>query len=123
LVEEYGPHRPVPVVVPDGEEPRDPVPYVREEQEKRRRRAERDLARLGKVNPLALEEHAALAERHRFLTEQLTDLKKSRADLLEIVREIDERVERVFAEAFADTAAAFDDASSRRVPGGAGHRV
>src|SRR5690625_3918307 len=123
LVEEYGPHQPVPVVVPDGEEPRDPVPYVREEQEKRRRRAERDLARLGKVNPLALEEHAALAERHRFLTEQLADLKKSRADLLEIVREIDERVERVFAEAFADTAAAFQDVFDRLFPGGEGRLV
>ncbi|TNC16805.1 chromosome segregation protein SMC [Georgenia sp. 311] len=120
LVEEYGPHQPVPVVVPDGEEPRDPVPYVREEQEKRRRLAERDLARLGKVNPLALEEHAALAERHRFLTEQLADLKKSRADLLEIVKEIDERVERVFTEAYADTAAAFEDVFSRLFPGGEG---
>ena len=120
LVEEYGPHQPVPVVVPDGEEPRDPVPYVREVQEKRRRLAERDLARLGKVNPLALEEHAALAERHRFLTEQLADLKKSRADLLEIVKEIDERVERVFTEAYADTAAAFEDVFSRLFPGGEG---
>ncbi|WP_413450660.1 chromosome segregation protein SMC [Georgenia phoenicis] len=123
LVEEYGPHQPVPVVVPEGEEPREPVPYVREEQDKRRKRAERDLARLGKVNPLALEEHAALAERHRFLTEQLADLKKSRADLMEIVREIDERVERVFAEAYADTAAAFDDVFARLFPGGEGRLV
>ncbi|WP_324652998.1 chromosome segregation protein SMC [Georgenia sp. H159] len=123
LVEEYGPHVPVPVVVPEGEEPREPVPYVREEQEKRRRRAERDLARLGKVNPLALEEHAALAERHRFLTEQLADLKKSRADLMEIVREIDERVERVFTEAYTDTAAAFEDVFSRLFPGGEGRLV
>ncbi|PYF99934.1 condensin subunit Smc [Georgenia satyanarayanai] len=123
LVEEYGPHQPVPVVVPEGEEPRDPVPYVREEQDKRRKRAERDLARLGRVNPLALEEHAALAERHRFLTEQLADLKKSRADLMEIVREIDERVERVFAEAYADTAAAFDDVFARLFPGGEGRLV
>ncbi|WP_454085021.1 chromosome segregation protein SMC [Georgenia sp. Marseille-Q6866] len=123
LVEEYGPHQPVPVVVPEGEEPREPVPYVREEQDKRRKRAERDLARLGKVNPLALEEHAALAERHQFLTEQLADLKKSRADLMEIVREIDERVERVFAEAYADTAAAFDDVFARLFPGGEGRLV
>ncbi|MCM3661731.1 chromosome segregation protein SMC [Georgenia satyanarayanai] len=123
LVEEYGPHQPVPVVVPEGEEPHEPVAYVREEQDKRRKRAERDLARLGKVNPLALEEHAALAERHQFLTEQLADLKKSRADLMEIVREIDERVERVFAEAYADTAAAFDDVFARLFPGGEGRLV
>ncbi|MEE6280345.1 chromosome segregation protein SMC [Georgenia sp. MJ170] len=123
LVEEYGPHQPVPVVVPDGDEPREPVPYVREEQEKRLRRAERDLARLGKVNPLALEEHAALDERHRFLTEQLADLKKSRADLMEIIREIDERVERVFTEAYADTAEAFVDVFGRLFPGGEGRLV
>ena len=123
LVEEYGPHQPVPVVVPDGEEEREPVAYVRDEQEKRLRRAERDLARLGKVNPLALEEHAALDERHRFLTEQLADLKKSRADLMEIIREIDERVERVFAEAYADTADAFVDVFGRLFPGGEGRLV
>jgi chromosome segregation protein len=57
---------------------------------------------LGKVNPLALEEFSALEERHKFLTEQLEDLKKTRKDLLDIVREVDERVEQVFTEAYAD---------------------
>ena len=96
---------------------------MRAEQEKRLRAAERDLARLGKVNPLALEEHAALAERHKFLTDQLADLKKSRADLLQIVKEVDERVERVFAEAFADTAAQFEQVFPRLFPGGEGRLV
>lgn len=117
LVEEYGPHLPVPV--PEGEA----RPYDREEQVKRLARASRDLERLGKVNPLALEEHAALAERHQFLTEQLADLRKSRADLLEIIREIDERVERVFSEAFADTRTAFHSVFSRLFPGGEGDLV
>ena len=72
------------------------MPYVRAEQEKRPRAAERALALLGKVNPLALEEFAALEERHQFLTEQLEDLKKTRRDLLDIIREVDERVEQVF---------------------------
>ncbi|WP_196250684.1 chromosome segregation protein SMC [Cellulomonas sp. JZ18] len=127
LVEEFGPHRDVPVVLPPGAEPESgaptAVPYVRAEQEKRLRAAERGLAQLGRVNPLALEEFAALEERHRFLTEQLADLKKSRADLLEIVKEIDERVERVFAEAYRDTAAAFDDVFPRLFPGGEGRLV
>ncbi|MEE6296415.1 chromosome segregation protein SMC [Georgenia wangjunii] len=108
---------------PDGDAPPETVPYVREEQERRLRRAERDLARLGRVNPLALEEHAALAERHTFLVTQLADLKKSRADLMEIVREIDERVEHVFASAFADTSAAFVDVFGRLFPGGEGRLV
>ncbi|NCD19096.1 MAG: chromosome segregation protein SMC [Actinobacteria bacterium] len=123
LVEEYGPHMLVPVFVTGGEDAPEPRPYVREEQERRLARAEKDLERLGRVNPLALEEHAALAERHQFLTDQVADLRKSRADLLEIVREIDERVERVFAEAFRDTAAAFEEVFARLFPGGEGRLV
>ena len=135
LLDEYGPHRGVPVAAPrpgpgtvasaEGSEEAtvDEVPYVREEQEKRLRAAERALALLGRVNPLALEEFAALEERHRFLTDQLADLKKSRTDLLEIVREIDERVEQVFAEAFRDTAEQFDRVFPRLFPGGEGRLV
>ncbi|CAM5792952.1 chromosome segregation protein SMC [Cellulomonas persica] len=127
LLEEFGPHQDVPVVVPPGTEP-DPdapthVPYVREQQEKRLRAAERALSLLGRVNPLALEEFAALEERHKFLVDQLADLKKSRTDLLEIVKEIDERVEQVFADAYRDTAAAFDSVFPRLFPGGEGRLV
>ena len=120
LVADYGPDRPIPGPLgPDGE-PGPAVAYVRDQQEKRLRAAERALALLGRVNPLALEEHAALAERHRFLVTQMTDLRKSRSDLLEIVREIDDRVERVFAEAFADTAREFEGVFARLFPGGEG---
>ncbi|MFI2752779.1 chromosome segregation protein SMC [Cellulomonas sp. P22] len=127
LLEEFGPHRAVPVVPVPGTAPVEgaptEVPYVREQQEKRLRSAERSLALLGRVNPLALEEFAALEERHQFLVEQLADLKKSRADLLEIVREIDERVEQVFAEAYRDTAEQFDRVFPRLFPGGEGRLV
>lgn len=119
LLEEFGPHVPVPGPDPDAPT----VPYVRAEQEKRLRSAERALAQLGRVNPLALEEFAALEERHTFLTEQLADLKKSRSDLLDIVKDIDERVERVFTEAFRDTEAQFADVFPRLFPGGEGRLV
>ena len=66
---------------------------------------------------------AALEERHTFLTTQLADLKKSRADLLEIVREIDERVEQVFTEAYHDTAEQFVHVFGRMFPGGEGRLV
>ncbi|MCK9795657.1 chromosome segregation protein SMC [Isoptericola sp. 4D.3] len=127
LVEEFGPHRDVPVPRPadaaeDDPDP-EPVPYVRAEQEKRFATAERALARIGAVNPLALEEFAALEERHQFLTEQLADLKKSRQDLLHIVEEIDERVQQVFAEAFRDTAEQFERVFGRLFPGGEGRLV
>ena len=125
LVEEYGPHQPVPHVpgpdehVDDVDFP-EPTPFVREEQDKRLRRAERALAQLGRVNPLALEEFAALEERHTFLVEQVEDLRRSKADLLQIVKEVDERVERVFTEAFHDTAEQFERVFARLFPGGEG---
>ncbi len=112
LIAEYGPSVPVP-----GDPP---VPYVREEQEKRARTAERQMTQLGKVNPLALEEFAALEERHAFLTSQLEDLKKTRRDLLLVVKEVDDRVEQVFAAAFEDVAREFGQIFQRVFPGGEG---
>ena len=96
---------------------------MREEQQKRLRSAERSLAMLGRVNPLALEEFSAMEERHKFLTEQLEDLKRTRKDLLDIVREVDNRVQQVFAEAYADVAAAFEATFTRLFPGGEGRLV
>ena len=124
LVSEYGPENLVPATGAgeDGVMP-DPTPYVREEQQKRLRTAERSLAMLGRVNPLALEEFSAMEERHKFLTEQLEDLKRTRKDLLDIVREVDARVEQVFTEAYADVAVAFDSTFTRLFPGGEGRLV
>ena len=124
LVADYGPENLVPASAPgeDGVLP-DPTPYVREEQQKRLRTAERSLAMLGRVNPLALEEFSAMEERHKFLTEQLEDLKKTRKDLLDIVREVDARVEQVFTEAYADVSVAFDSTFTRLFPGGEGRLV
>ncbi|MFI9236886.1 chromosome segregation protein SMC [Streptomyces sp. NPDC053079] len=132
LVAEYGPDQPVPPSPPaEGEElPEDPdhprnrpVPYDRAEQEKRLKAAERAYQQLGKVNPLALEEFAALEERHKFLSEQLEDLKKTRSDLLQVVKDVDKRVEEVFTAAYHDTAREFEGVFSRLFPGGEGRLV
>ncbi|MFI0542199.1 chromosome segregation protein SMC [Streptomyces sp. WSLK1-3] len=132
LVEEYGPHQLVPPSLPaegeelpeDPEHPRNqPKQFHRAEQEKRLRAAERAYQQLGKVNPLALEEFAALEERHKFLSEQLEDLRKTRADLLQVVKEVDERVEQVFTEAYRDTAREFEGVFSRLFPGGEGRLI
>ncbi|WP_416404551.1 chromosome segregation protein SMC [Arthrobacter sp. LFS091] len=138
LIADYGPDQPVPLpagtttdkwaelrapVDENGEPVVQGVPFVRAEQEKRLRKAERDLASLGKVNPLALEEFAALEERHQFLSSQLEDLKSSRKDLLDIIKEVDNRVQQVFTEAFADTSAQFDHVFARLFPGGEGKLV
>ncbi|MEV8040030.1 chromosome segregation protein SMC [Arthrobacter sp. NPDC080082] len=138
LVGSFGPDQPVPVpaeetgdkwaalrapVDEDGRAILEGKPFVREEQEKRLRKAERDLAALGRVNPLALEEFAALEERHQFLSTQLEDLKASRKDLLDIIKDVDDRVQKVFAEAFEDTARQFVRVFARLFPGGEGRLV
>lgn len=132
LVAEYGPDQLVPPSLPaegeelpdDPEHPRNqPRPFVRGEQEKRLKSAERAYQQLGKVNPLALEEFSALEERHKFLSEQLEDLKKTRADLLQVIKEVDERVEQVFTEAYRDTAREFEGVFSRLFPGGEGRLI
>ncbi|MDX3056544.1 AAA family ATPase [Streptomyces sp. NE06-03E] len=132
LAEEYGPEQLVPPspaaegeeLPADPEDPRNrPRPFVRAEQEKRLKAAERAYQQLGKVNPLALEEFSALEERHKFLSEQLEDLKKTRADLMQVIKEVDERVEQVFTEAFRDTAREFEGVFSRLFPGGEGRLI
>jgi chromosome segregation protein len=129
LVADYGPDQPIPVLdaapdsdVLDSDVP-DTVPFVREDQEKRLRAAERDLAHLGRINPLALEEFSALEERHSFLSEQLDDLRRTRSDLLGIVKDVDSRVEEVFAAAYADVAREFATVFDRLFPGGEGRLV
>ena len=125
LITDYGPDTLVPFFgeVGDDEPAPEPVAFVREDQLKRLKSAERSLAMLGRVNPLALEEFTAMEERHKFLSEQLEDLRRTRKDLLDIVREVDERVEQVFREAYADVEKAFDSTFSRLFPGGEGRLV
>ncbi len=127
LLADYGPDVPVPVIVhPDGtplgpdDETPPPIPYVRDDQLKRLRTAERNLQVLGRVNPLALEEFDAMQERHAFLAEQLEDLRRTKTDLLQIVHEVDVRVQEVFAAAYADVEREFEQVFARLFPGGEG---
>ncbi|MCW2164755.1 condensin subunit Smc [Microbacterium hydrothermale] len=115
LVSEYGPDQLVP-----GEEGADPVAFDRPGQKRRLQEAERKLGRLGRVNPLALEEFAALEQRHAFLTEQLSDLQQTRADLQTIIADLDERMQTIFVAAFEDTRAAFTEIFPILFPGGSG---
>ena len=115
LVAEYGPEQPLPATDTAG-----PSPYDRAEQQARLAAAERKYTRLGRINPLALEEFAALEQRHSFLTEQLTDLTTTRADLLTIIDDIDLKMGAIFASAFDDTQAAFAEVFPVLFPGGSG---
>ena len=97
-----------------------PMPYDRPTQERRAKRAERELAELGRVNPLALEEFAALEERYNFLSTQLEDVKAARKDLLDVVADVDARILQVFTEAYTDVEREFSQVFSTLFPGGEG---
>ena len=116
LLAEFGPDQ----MIPDDSAESGFKPFVRAEQQRRLQEASRLLDRLGKVNPLALEEFAALEQRHKFLTEQLTDLTETRKDLMQIIEELDEKMQTIFAEAFNDTRAAFEKVFPVLFPGGSG---
>ncbi|QIG40455.1 chromosome segregation protein SMC [Microbacterium sp. 4R-513] len=118
LVSEYGPDQPIPVESDNDEEATEP--FDRGRQRRRLQEAERKLSQLGRVNPLALEEFAALEQRHKFLTEQLADLTQTRKDLLTIIEELDERMQTIFLAAFEDTRTAFGDVFPILFPGGTG---
>jgi chromosome segregation protein len=94
--------------------------WDRKAEQARLAEAERKLGRLGRVNPLALEEFEALEQRHTFLTEQLADLAKTRADLEQIIGDLDQMMESIFATAFEDTKAAFTEVFPILFPGGSG---
>jgi chromosome segregation protein len=126
LIAEFGPDKDVPTFIENdaGELLQgDLVPFVREQQEKRLAAAERSLALLGKINPLALEEFSSLEERLKYLAEQLEDLKKSKKDLMDIIKEVDEKVQQIFEEAYRDTAVEFEKIFARLFPGGEGRLI
>jgi chromosome segregation protein len=130
LIAEYGPEAPVPpsahevaAAEADGLPAPEPAQYDRAVQERRATKAEKDLTLLGKVNPLALEEFAAMEERYKFLSDQLEDVKATRRDLLTVVKDVDERILEVFTSAYEDTAREFEEVFSVLFPGGEGRLV
>ena len=128
LLAEFGPQTLVPMLPLDPDDVEkaaaaEPSEYVRAEQERALAKAQKDLEKLGRVNPLALEEHEALASRHKFLVDQVQDLKQSKADLLRIVTDVDRLVEEAFASAFAATRQQFEHVFGVLFPGGAGDLV
>ncbi|HEY2087054.1 MAG TPA: chromosome segregation protein SMC [Mycobacterium sp.] len=132
LVAEYGPQVSLPpteLEMAEYEQARErgeqvtapaPLPFDRPTQERRAKRAERELAELGRVNPLALEEFAALEERYNFLSTQLEDVKGARKDLLDVVADVDARILQVFTEAYVDVEREFQGVFAALFPGGEG---
>jgi chromosome segregation protein len=132
LIAEYGPDVPLPpteLEIAEFEQARErgeqvtapaPMPFDRPTQERRAKRAERELGELGRVNPLALEEFAALEERYNFLSTQLEDVKAARKDLLDVVSDVDARILQVFTDAYVDVEREFREVFAALFPGGEG---
>ncbi|MBB2772619.1 MULTISPECIES: chromosome segregation protein SMC [Mycolicibacterium] len=132
LIAEYGPHVALPptdLEMAEYEQAKErgeqvvapaPMPYDRGTQERRAKLAEKELKELGRVNPLALEEFAALEERYNFLSTQLEDVKAARKDLLDVIADVDDRILQVFTEAYADVEREFTQVFATLFPGGEG---
>jgi chromosome segregation protein len=132
LIAEYGPEAPMPpseLEMAEYEQARErgeqvtapaPMTFDRPTQERRAKKAERELAELGRVNPLALEEFAALEERYNFLSTQLEDVKAARKDLRDVVADVDAQIVGVFSEAYADVEREFRAVFEALFPGGEG---
>jgi chromosome segregation protein len=116
LLAEYGPDQ----LILSSDEDKEPEVFNREVQMQRLKDAEKLLEKLGRVNPLALEEFAALEQRHKFLTDQLQDLTETRKDLIKIIADLDEKMQVIFNDAFQDTKKAFETVFPILFPGGTG---
>ena len=81
---------------------------------------EAELAALGPVNPLALEELSELGERHQFLEAQVEDVRNARRELHHVIRTLDEEIMHVFDSAFADVNEHFSTLVDSLFPGGTG---
>jgi chromosome segregation protein len=84
---------------------------------------ERELRLMGPINPLALEEFNELQERHRFLEEQLDDVRTTRRELMRVIRAIDVEIQNVFASAYADVSTNFAALFDMLFPGGTGKLI
>ncbi len=102
------------LAAPAPELPDDTDPVTRIEQ------LEAELAALGPVNPLALEELSELGERHQFLESQVEDVRAARRELHHVIRTLDEEIMHVFDSAFADVNEHFSTLVTSLFPGGTG---
>jgi chromosome segregation protein len=75
---------------------------------------------LGPINPLALEELAALEERYKELDAQVSDVRHARRELQEVLRSLDEEILETFTSAFADVNEHFSSLIAMLFPGGQG---
>jgi chromosome segregation protein len=76
---------------------------------------------LGSVNVGAIQQHEQVAERLEFLSTQRADLEASKAQLEEIIADIDSRTRERFMQTFTAVRDAFDELFKRVFDGGSTH--
>lgn len=76
------------------------------------------IARLGAVNPLALEEYETEAERHTFISTQLDDLRRAADSLRELIGELDGAMNTRFTDTFQAIATEFERYFTKLFGGG-----
>ena len=81
------------------------------------------LSRIGPVNPLAIEEHAELEARRDELDSELDDVKNAKREIVKVVREVDDKIAGILADAYADVGRQFSDMFALLFPGGEGRIV
>jgi chromosome segregation protein len=81
------------------------------------------LRRLGAINPEAQQEFQDVRQRHEFLSEQLSDLRKAEADLKEVIAELDVLMEREFRKTFNAVAGEFKEIFTQLFGGGKGQLI
>lgn len=79
------------------------------------------IARLGPVNPLALEEYDQANTRYAFLGAQLDDLRRAAAALGELIQELDTAMRARFETTFRKVAIEFEQSFTRLFGGGEAH--
>jgi len=81
------------------------------------------LRRMGAVNPEAQVEYQSVVERYEYLKTQVDDLRKADEDLCQIIRELDDVMERDFKQTFLKVAAEFEKMFTRLFGGGSAKLV
>lgn len=81
------------------------------------------LEAMGPVNLVAIEEHRELEERYTFLTQQQTDLTNSKAQLMDLIQQINKTTTEMFADTFAKVNANFQDMFVKLFGGGSAKLV
>jgi chromosome segregation protein len=84
------------------------------------RRLDRELRKMGPVNPLAAREIVELDNRREFLEGQLEDLRNSRRDLMKVIRAADVEMRELLVRAAEDANTAFQDVIGLLFPEGGG---